>query len=84
MGIRKIALATAAAGLFVAGVPAAHAAEGDEAKVKCEGVNECKGHSACKTAKNACSGQNGCAGQGFVMLSQEECDAAKAKKAADE
>jgi len=83
MELRKIALATAAAGLFVAGVPA-HAAEGTEAKVKCEGVNQCKGQSACNTAKNACSGQNACAGQGFLMLSQEECDAAKAKAAADE
>jgi hypothetical protein len=58
-------------------VPTAGAA--DEAKVKCEGVNSCKGTSACGTATNACQGQNSCKGHGYLMLSQAECDAAKAK-----
>ena len=48
-----IALATAAAGLFVtASIPAASAAE--EAKVHCDGVNACKGESACQSAHNSC------------------------------
>jgi hypothetical protein len=64
----------------VAGAARAEDAGGGE-KVRCEGVNSCKGHSECKSATNACKGQNGCGGQGFVMLTQAECDAAKAKAA---
>ena len=82
MKTRSAIVASAAAALFVAGLAgAAQAGEqaGSEAKVKCEGVNSCKGHSDCKTAKNSCKGQNGCGGQGFVMMTQAECDAAKAK-----
>jgi hypothetical protein len=73
----RAAIATAAALLFtnMAVVPANAA----EAKVKCEGVNACKGKSACGTATNACQGQNKCKGEGYLMLSQAECDAAKAK-----
>lgn len=60
----------------------AHAAEpSGEAKIKCEGVNSCKGHSDCKSAAYACKGQNGCGGKGFLMMTQAECDAAKAKAA---
>lgn len=83
MKIRNAIVATAAAGLFLAGVAgAAHASENAaDAKIKCEGVNSCKGHSDCKSAKNACQGKNGCGGQGFVMLTKAECDAAKAKAA---
>jgi len=54
-------------------------ARADEGKVKCEGVNSCKGHSACKSANNACKGQNSCKGKGFMMMTQAECEAAKAK-----
>ena len=69
------------AGLFALGAGPASAADAADAgdKVKCEGANACKGHSACKTASNECAGQNGCAGKGFMMMSQAECDAAKAK-----
>jgi uncharacterized membrane protein len=71
------AIATAAALLFSnMAVTTAGAAE---AKVKCEGVNSCKGTSACSTATNACQGQNTCKGHGYLLLSQAECDAAKAK-----
>jgi len=78
---RSAVIASAAAALFVAGMAGgAHADQGgSEAKVKCEGVNSCKGHSDCKSAHNSCKGKNGCAGQGFMMMSQAECDAAKAK-----
>jgi len=72
-----LALATAAALLF--GSVAVTTASAEEAKVHCAGVNACKGQSACATAKNSCQGQNSCKGQGFLVLTQKECDAAKAK-----
>ena len=80
---RSALVAAAAAALFLGGLAgAAHAEEtGGEAKVKCEGVNSCKGHSDCKSAQNACKGKNGCGGKGFLMMTQAECDAAKAKAA---
>jgi DNA-binding transcriptional regulator YdaS (Cro superfamily) len=82
--VKKAVLASAVAGLFLAGANAALAAEGaTEGKVKCEGVNSCKGHGECKSAKHSCAGKNACSGQGFVMMSQADCDAAKAKKAAE-
>jgi hypothetical protein len=73
------ALAAAAAALFAAGTGPVSA--GDEAKVKCEGVNSCKGKSACATAENSCAGQNSCSGKGYLELTKAECDAAKAKQA---
>ena len=82
---KNVALATAVAGLFALGAGHAFAADADKGdKVKCEGVNGCKGHSACKTASNECAGQNGCKGKGFMMMSQADCDAAKAKMKAEE
>jgi hypothetical protein len=80
MGARGVLVASAAAALFLAGVPgASHAEESAaEAKVKCEGVNACKGHSDCQTATNGCKGQNSCAGKGFVMMTKAECEAARA------
>jgi hypothetical protein len=81
--IRSSLAASAAAALFLAGLAGAAHAEGPgaEAKIKCEGVNSCKGHSDCKSAANACKGKNGCGGKGFLMMTQAECDAAKAKAA---
>jgi uncharacterized membrane protein len=81
---RSAIVVSAAAALFIAGTAgAAHAEEGGAApgKVKCVGVNSCKGHSDCKSAGNSCQGKNSCAGKGFMMMSQAECDAAKAAKA---
>jgi uncharacterized membrane protein len=84
MSWKSAILASAVAGMFVAG--GAGAAFADEEKkseaekVKCEGVNECRGHGACKSARNACAGQNGCGGQGFLMMTAEECEKAKAAK----
>lgn len=77
MKSRGAAIATAAALLF-SSVPLATVQAAD-AKVKCEGVNGCKGQSACATAKNSCQGQNACKGTGYLLLTQAECDAAKAK-----
>ena len=82
MKTRNGILAAAAASLFLAGAAGLVAAPASAAEeVKCEGVNSCKGHGECKTASNACKGQNGCGGKGFLMLTQAECDAAKAEAA---
>jgi len=70
----RIALAAAAAALFVSGCASSGTpAAGSEAKVACQGGNACKGLSECHTAANACAGQNACKGQGFVSLTPEEC-----------
>ena len=71
--LKGFILATAAAGLFAsAGFATAHEGEGSAAKIHCEGVNACAGKSDCK-------GENGCKGQGFLEMTKEECDTAKAK-----
>ena len=70
-------LATAAAGMFGL-VPVANVAAAEMAKMHCEGVNSCKGQSDCK-GKNDCNGKNSCKGKGFMEMTQEDCDAAKAK-----
>jgi uncharacterized membrane protein len=81
MKTKSAALAFAAAALFLSGGGSATADEqGMEAtKIKCEGVNQCKSHSDCKTLFSECAGKNSCKGKGFVMLTPEECDAAKAR-----
>jgi hypothetical protein len=86
MKVQSSLIATAAAGLFLAGLAGAAGAEdpGTEAKIKCEGVNGCKGHSDCKTAHSECKGMNSCKGKGFLMMTEAECDAAKAKAADNE
>ena len=82
MNAKGFVIATAAAALFVAGGAISAGAEhheGGDAKIKCEGANACKGKSACATDSNDCSGHNECKGKGFVMLTEAECDAAKAE-----
>jgi hypothetical protein len=74
-----IALATAAALLF--GSVAVTTAHAEDAKIKCQGGNACKGKGACATATNSCQGQNSCKGKSYVMLTKEECDAAKKQNA---
>ena len=69
-----VAVATAAAGLFLSGA-ASTASAAETAKIHCVGVNACKGTSDCKTASNECKGQNQCKGQGFVAMSAKECKA---------
>ena len=83
MKTRNAALASAAAALFVAGIgsPAVAAHHEEAEKIKCEGANSCKGATSCKTLFNDCAGHNDCKGKGFVMLSPEECEQAKAKLA---
>ncbi|MEO8038105.1 MAG: hypothetical protein ABI794_05005 [Betaproteobacteria bacterium] len=70
--ISGVALAVAAAGVFMSGV-AATAVAADEAKVHCVGINACKGKSDCKTAESSCKGKNACKGKGFVATTEKQC-----------
>jgi uncharacterized membrane protein len=80
---RSAVLAAAAAAIFVTGGATTAAAtdhEGEK-KIHCEGVNGCKGQSGCATDHSACNGQNECAGKGWVEMTSDECEAAKAAQA---
>jgi hypothetical protein len=66
-----VAVATAAAAVFAAGL--AGTASAQEVKVKCYAANACKGKSECKTSMNACKGKNACKGQGFEMMTEKAC-----------
>jgi uncharacterized membrane protein len=68
-----LAVAAAAATLFVAGAPAVAEDSGGAVKVKCYGANSCKGQAECKTGSNSCKGQNSCKAKGFVNLSEKAC-----------
>ena len=85
---KNAVLASAVAGLFLAGSASTALAESHESgaeaeKIHCEGVNDCKAHGDCKTATNECKGLNECKGKGYVSMTQEECDAAKAAAEAE-
>lgn len=69
-------LAGAAAALLLSGAAAPLAAQAEEAKVQCLGVNACKGQSDCATANNGCQGQNACKGKGMKVMTEAECKAA--------
>jgi len=80
---RAAYLASAAAALFLAGATGQALAQSEganEAKIKCEGVNECKGHGACAGPNNSCAGKNSCKGKSFKMMTPDECAAAKEAK----
>jgi hypothetical protein len=66
-----VAIATAAAAVFAAGV--AGTASAQEVKVKCYAANACKGKSECKTSMSSCKGKNACKGQGFEMMTEKAC-----------
>ena len=68
-----VALAAAAATLFVAGCATQGTGSVSSCQVACAGVNGCKGLSDCKTASNACKAQNTCKGVGFVFMGADEC-----------
>ena len=76
-GLAGVAIASAAASLFLAGCSSTHStAHFDNpayAKVKCYGANACKGQAECKTGMNNCKGQNACKGQGFMSMSDKAC-----------
>ena len=78
MNVKKlsgIALATAAAGLFVTATMSPAMAAKHEGAVKCEGANACKGKTECATASHACAGQNSCKGKGWIKVSAKDCSA---------
>ena len=74
-----VALAAAAATLFIAGCASegssspAKMADAGTVTVKCYGANSCKGQAECKTADNSCKGQNACKGHGFLSMSEKAC-----------
>ena len=74
-----VALAAAAATLFIAGCASegssapAKTADAGTVMVKCYGANACKGQAECKTADNSCKGQNACKGKGFVTMTEKAC-----------
>ena len=69
-----MAIAAAAAGLFVAGAGvAADSSDSGLVQGKCYGAHACKSQGQCKTAVNACKGHNACKGQGFEMLTEQAC-----------
>ncbi len=68
-----LAVATAAAAMFVAASPSIAEDGGNLVKVKCYGANACKGHAECKTSMNSCKGANACKGQGFVTMGEKAC-----------
>ena len=68
-----VALAAAAATLFVAGCATGGTGYSSTGKVECTGVNGCKGLSDCKTASNACKGKNSCRGEGFIYMDPLSC-----------
>jgi hypothetical protein len=75
-----VAIATAAAALFTAGLMATPTVQAADMGVKCVGANSCKGHSECKTAKSECKGQNSCKGTGWkTTKSEKECTDAGGK-----
>ena len=77
---KRAVLAATAAALFTMGVSGLAAADShtEGEKVKCEGVNSCKGQSECKTDHSECGGHNSCKGKGWMSMSPEECEKAKA------
>lgn len=72
---KGMVIATAAAGLILAGAVGARAEEekaGDEL-VHCAGVNACKGKGICAGPESECAGVNACKGKGVIATSAEEC-----------
>jgi len=72
---KGIALAAAAATMFITGVAVSHAQDDGNnlVKIRCFGGNTCKGQSACKTSTNECKGHNACKGQGFEFRGMGSC-----------
>jgi hypothetical protein len=68
-------MASAAAGLILAGAIGARA---DEQKtggemVMCAGINSCKGQGVCAGPESSCAGMNSCKGKGVIKSTAEEC-----------
>lgn len=87
MNVKGALVATAIAGLFLAGSACAKktsdstdGGNGDGEMtstgemVKCMGVNECKGKGACAGEAHSCAGKNECKGKGWIKLSKSDCE----------
>ena len=75
-GMKKlsgVALAAAAATLFIAGCASGGSRYQTTGQVECTVVNGCKGLSECKTANNACKGKNSCRYEGFLYMDPFSC-----------
>ena len=72
---RGMVIASAAAGLILAGAVAARADHHDKKgeKVHCSGINACKGKGSCAGPESSCAGQNSCKGKGVVETTPEDC-----------
>ena len=73
-------IATAAAAVFSGCVSHSDtrlAANSQEAKIKCQGINSCNGTSDCRSATSSCAGRNHCAGDGWLFV--ESVQACKSK-----
>jgi uncharacterized membrane protein len=70
---RTLLLASAAAGLLLAGTVAGTAAPAHADDSECWGVNKCKGTGDCGGKGHSCSGKNDCAGQGWLKIDKETC-----------
>jgi hypothetical protein len=73
--VRGMAVAAAAATMFIAGAGVSSAQDdgNNVVKIRCFGGNACKGQSACKTSSNECKGHNACKGQGFEFRGMGAC-----------
>jgi len=70
---RALLLASAAAGLLLAGTVAGTATPAHADDPECWGVNKCKGTGDCGGKGHSCSGKNDCAGQGWLKIDKETC-----------
>jgi len=73
-----LALATAAAAMFIA-APMTASAAAHMGQVKCVGGNACKGKSECATAASGCKGSNSCKGKGWIHATKADCEKAGGK-----
>ena len=77
---RGMLIASAAAGLILAGNVVARAADKAGGEVHCAGINACKGKGSCAGAENSCKAKNDCKGKGRVDVSSvDECTKAGGK-----
>src|SRR5690349_2329614 len=73
--VMGMALATAAAAMFVTGMGVGNAQDdgSNVVKIRCFGGNACKGQSDCKTTTNECRGHNACKGEGVEFRGIGTC-----------
>ena len=77
---KSTALASAAALLFVAGAACADSTRARRpARSSARASTRARARAAATRRTNECAGHNSCKGKGFMMMTPEECDQAKAK-----